>query len=427
MRLKPKIGIRRCAGLALCLFLVPFTVTSQTRLTLEECHTLARENYPLLKQLNVLEESTQLSLEKTARGYLPQLMVGGQATYQSDVTAIPISLPNLHIPAMDKNQYKIYGEVVQPLTDLITVKHSHDYVKSASEVEKQKTEVELYKLRDRVNQFYFNVLLLKMQMEQTGILKKDIGAGIEKTTAAVANGVALNSNLDLLQAEMLKIGQREIEINSTLSGVLKMLGLLIGKELNEKTELEIPKVQTISADLKRPELQQFDLQLQTFDAQYKLLSAKNIPRLNVFLQAGYGRPGLNMLDSNSDFFYLGGLRLSWNLSTFYTFKKEKKLLSFNQQAIDLQKETFVMNTNIQLTQQTAEIEKLQKLIESDDEIIRLRGNIKQTSENQLENGVITTLDFLNVVNALDQARLERNLHEIKLWMAQCTFNVISGN
>ncbi len=198
---------------------------SQPTLTLEGCHALTRENYPLLAQIKILEQTTQLSLEKTATGFLPQFTLGGQATYQSDVTAIPISMPGLQIPTMDKDQYKIYGEIVQPITDLITVKRNQVFIKAAAEADLQKTEVELYKLKERVNQLYFSILLTDAQTKQIEVLTKDIDAGIEKTRAAIANGVALNSNLDLLMAEKLKIGQRRTELQSTRSGLLKMLGV----------------------------------------------------------------------------------------------------------------------------------------------------------------------------------------------------------
>ena len=237
----------------------------------------------------------------------------------------------------------------------------------------------------------------------------------------------MNSNLDLLLAEMLKVNQRVIEMESTQDGLRKMLGLLIGQELQQDTEFTSPSNLKPNIEINRPEIGQFELQQKAFDVQYKLLSAKNIPRLSAFLQSGYGRPALNMLNNDFDFYYMGGIRLSWNLSTFYTYKKEKKLLNHSQQAIDIQKETFLLNTNLQMTQQMTEVEKLAKLIETDKEIIQLRENIKQASENQLENGVATTIDHINIVNVLDQAKLEMNLHQIKLLMAQYTYNTISGN
>lgn len=413
--------------LIMCALSLPFDSFGQTVLTLDSCYQKARENYPLIKQFDLLEQTKSLSLEKTSRGYLPQINIGGQATYQSDVTSLPISLPNMSVPTVDKDQYKIYGEIIQPITDLWTVKQSRDYVSSTADVERQKVEVEMYKLRDRVNQLYFSILLSNTQIEQTEVLKKDITAALEKTNAAIANGVAMNSNLDLLQAEMLKINQRIIEIKSTQIGLQKMLGLLIGAEIEMNTEFMIPAYVKPNLEINRPEIREFELQQKAFDIQYKLLSAKNIPRLSAFLQSGYGRPALNMLNNDFDFYYMGGLRLSWNLSTFYTSNKEKKLINHGQHSIDIQKETFLLNTNVQLTQQMTELEKLAKLIETDKEIIQLRENIKQWSESQLENGVTTTIDHINIINVLDQAKLEMNLHQIKLLMAQYGYNTISGN
>jgi hypothetical protein len=91
----------------------------------------------------------------------------------------------MDIPTISKDQYRLYGEVSQSITDLFTVKDQKEYINTNSEIETQKTEVELYKLRERINNLYFGILLIDAQIQQTELLKKDIQSGIDKTNVAI--------------------------------------------------------------------------------------------------------------------------------------------------------------------------------------------------------------------------------------------------
>ena len=396
-------------------------------LSLDNCIEMAKQNYPLIRQYTLIEKTKEYSIANAQKAYLPQFNVAGQATYQSAVTQIPISLPSVDIPTMSKDQYKLYGEVSQSITDLFTVKDQKEYINANSEIEVQKTEVELYKLRERINNLYFGILLIDAQIKQTELLKKDIQSGIDKTNVAIANGVALKSTADNLKAELLKADQHTIELKATRKGYADMLALFIGKPIDENTVLEKPHRQMLTNTINRPELKLFDLQKKYFDVQQKLITAKNLPRLSAFFQGGLGRPGLNMLDNDFQGYYIGGLRLSWNITGFYTYKNEKKMLANNQSMIDIQRETFMFNTNLTLKQQNADITKMQELIETDKSIVTLRESVKNTTQNQLTYGTATTNDYLIAVNAEDQAKQNLILHEIQLLMTEYNTQTTAGN
>ncbi|MGC4234626.1 MAG: TolC family protein [Niabella sp.] len=400
---------------------------TETALSLDNCLELAKQNYPLIRQYTLIEKTKEYSIANAQKGYLPQFNMTGQATYQSDVTQVPISLPNVNIPVMSKDQYRLYGEVLQSVTDLFTLKDQKEYINTHSEIETQKTEVELYKLRERINNLYFGILLMDAQIQQTELLKKDIQIGIERTNVAIANGVALKSTADNLKAELLKANQRTIELKATRKGYADMLALFISKPVNENTVFEKPHRQILSNTINRPELKLFDFQKKSLDVQNKLVTAKNLPRLSAFFQGGLGRPGLNMLDNEVKGYYIGGLRLSWNITGFYTYKNEKKMLALNQSAIDIQQETFLFNTNLTLKQQNAAIIQMQELIETDKNIVSLRENVKNTTQNQLQYGTATTNDYLIAINAQDQAKQNLVLHEIQLLMTEYNAQTIAGN
>ena len=203
--------------------------------------------------------------------------------------------------------------------------------------------------------------------------------------------------------------------------------MLINQPLNDGVVFKMPEVQTLSQTINRPELKLYDVQKNSSEIQNRLLKVKNMPRISLFLQGGYGRPTLNMLDNDFGTYYIGGLRFSWNLTGFYTYKNEKSLQGIQQNLVDLQKEVFVFNTSLLIRQQSSEVQKLSELVLSDQQIILLRDRIKTTSAEQLNSGSITTNDYLMYVNAADQARQNLVLHQIQLLMAQYQHQSTSGN
>ncbi|AHF14293.1 transporter [Niabella soli DSM 19437] len=403
------------------------TAQTKTSLSLDHCFEMAKQNYPLIKQNALIDKTKEYSIANAQKGYLPQFNIGGQATYQSDVTQVPISLPNVKMPVISKDQYRLYGEVTQPLTDLFTVKDQKEYITTNSEIETQKTAVALYELRARINNLYFGILLMDAQIRQTELVGKDIQTGIDKTSVAISNGVALKSAADNLKAELLKASQRTIELNATRKGYADMLALFIGEPVDQSTILEKPLQQMLPGTINRPELRLFDLQQRSFDVQSKLLTAKNRPHVSAFFQGGLGRPGLNMLNNDFQGYYMGGLRLNWSFTGFYTYKNEKKILTLSQSAIGIQRETFLFNTNLTLKREHADIAKMQELIETDKNIILLRESVKNTTQNQLTYGTATTNDYLIAVNAEDQAKQNLALHEIQLLLTEYNARTTAGN
>jgi outer membrane protein TolC len=414
-----------CISLCL-LFFSGFTQSSLT-ITINDCYSLAKQNYPLSGQTNLLEKSRKYSIENASKGYYPQLNFNGQATYQSDVTQVPIKLPTMEITPISKDQYKIYGEVNQVLFDGGFIKAQKKSILANADTETQQLEVELYKLRERIAQLFFGILLIEEQINQTNLAEKDLQAGLLKVNALVDNGAALKSTADNLQVEILKNDQRQIELKASRKAWLEMLGFFINQPLTEITVLQKPSPVLNSSKINRPELLLFESQKKGIETQKKAIVARNLPKASFFIHGGYARPALNMLDNKFDFYYLGGVRLNWSLSGFYTSKKEKINLNIKQQIIDLQKETFSFNTTLVLKQQAEDESKLAKLIETDKEIISLQIKIKNTALAQLENGTLTSSDYIREVNATDRARQNLTLHEIQLLMSQYNQQIVSGN
>ncbi len=411
----------------ICFVICQTNVQSQERLSLEECYSLTRQNYPLVKQLELISKTAAYSVENAAKGYLPQFNISGQASYQSDVTKIPIQIPGMNVPQLSKDQYRLSAEGTQVLFDGGVIRQQKEAISTNALVENQKLEVELYKLKERVNQLFFGVLLIDAQLKQNELLAKDIQLGIDRAKANIANGIAFKSSLNILKAELLKVNQKNIEQKFTRKGYIEVLGLFIHKTLTEDIALQKPEQPLVQTEIHRPELDLYKQQHNSLDVKERAIAARNLPKFNLFLQGGIGKPALNMLNNSMEPFAIGGLRMSWPLSGFYTSKKERAIIDINRKEIDLQKESFLLNTNFVVKQQDSEIDKQTNLLNSDDEIIALRASVKETSAAQLENGVINTSDYLREVNAEDQARQGKIMHQIQLLMAQYNKQTTTGN
>ncbi len=290
-------------GLMLMLCSISAFAQDSTTLTLDKAYRLAQENYPLIRQKNLVRQTASLSIENISKGFLPQLNISGQATYQSEVTSVPVKIPGIDIEEPAKDQYKITAELSQLLYDGGATAAQKNVQNVNALVEEQRAEVDLYKVKERINQLYLGILLLDEQLKQVELVKKDIQLGIKRVEAQVQNGTAFRSNQLTLEAEYLKNDQRTIELKASRKGLLDVLSLFINQQLPESTKLETPvSAVSLPSSINRPELKMFDFQDSLYEVQGDVVSAKNRPKTSVFVQGGYGRPGLNMLKNEFDLF-----------------------------------------------------------------------------------------------------------------------------
>lgn len=387
---------------------------------LESCQSKARINYPLIKQYGLIEQSARFNVENASKGYLPQLTLSARGSYQSQVTELPIKIPGMNIPGLSKDQYQAVLEANQLLWDGGAIAAQKRVTIAGYEVEQQKLEVDLFGLRERVNQLFFGILMLNEQIKQNQILKDELKTNFDRVAAYKKNGVANQSDLDAIKVEQLNAKQRESELRSSRKAYCQMLGILTGMGINDpelvvKPEINISIVQE-KANL-RPELTFFEAQTRLYESQKTQLKTGDRPKIGLFAQGGYGKPGLNMLTNAFSEFYMGGIRMSWNFGGLYTTQNNLKKIEINKRGVELQKEIFLFNSEVKSKQVENEIEKLQAVIGNDDEIIQLRQNIKKSALVKLENGTITVSDLIREINAENQAKQMKSVHEIQLLMA----------
>ncbi len=401
---------------------------AQEAVTLEQCQNWARENHPGLKQLDLYQQILGLKNENNATSYLPQINLNGQATYQSDVTKIGISLPNMKIPTVDKDQYKFYLDLKQTIWDggLSKAKELLNNAENAGNL--QQTEVELYQVKEKVNQFFFTSFLIQENLKILDKKTETLNERRKLLESAVNNGMVLSAELDQLLAELIKTEQTVIELKSNKETVLYALSILTGKTTEQFINLSLPiEPSDLNMPLKRPEMDLFSKQNELLNANSDLLQKQRNPKLFGFGQAGYGKPGLNMLNNSFDTYYMLGLGFSWNVLDWKTTSRQKQIIKLQQDIVQTKQDAFVRNIDLATDQQNKQINQISELLKTDQQLIAIRERITKTSASKLENGTITTADYIQDLNAETTARLMLETHKIQLKEAWTKLANIRGN
>ncbi len=408
--------------LSLLLFLGAW-LTAGAQLTLEECYRQARANYPLIRQYGLIEKTREYNLENAARGYLPQLAFSAQATYQSDVTRIPIDLDALgftgvEIPTLSQDQYKAELSLNQTIWDGGAIRSRRKTLRTQAEVEQRDLDVSLYALRDRVNQLYFGILLTDARLGQSRVLQDELQRHLDQVASYINNGIANQADYDALRVELLKARQDEVQLRHARRAYVAMLSRFIGQELREGVTLEKPRGDRPNVSRnQRPELALFEAQIRNLRAQDTSITAGLTPRLSLFATGGYGKPGLDMFENKFQLYGLAGVRLSWDIGSFWTQKNDRRKIQTGIQSVEAQRETFLFNTALEVEQHNATIDRYEEQLRYDDEIIALRRSVRRASEAKMANGTLSGTDLASDIHAEQAAIQEKIVHEISLLMA----------
>lgn len=399
-------------------------------LSLDDCYRLAKTNYPAIKKLDLIARTRDFDIQNAGKRFFPQLNFSGQATYQSQTVSFSDALGSLPagatLPTISKDQYKIQGDLNQLVYDAGVTRYQKELIKANAALQEQSIETNLYTIRSRINNIFFSILLMGAQLRQNELNKASLQTQVQKTEAAVTNGIAFRSNVDELKAEILNIEMASTEYKANRMAYFNMLALFTGSAISVSTTLKIPAEYT-PVNINRPELKTFDIQKSVFDVQEKQLKSDYAPQVSAFFQGAYGRPTLNILENKFGPWYITGLRFNWSLGSLYTLSNKKTTLNLNRQSVEADRETFLLNTKVDLTQQDEQVSKYKALIQQDNEAIDLRTSVTKSAEAQLGSGVITTHEYIQKMNAEHLARQTKILHEIQLLQAQYNQKFISGN
>lgn len=394
------------------------------QVTLEECVKLAQDNYPLIRKYDLLNQTKAVNLSDINKSWLPQINVYGLGTVQNETPTFPESLAGLisqtgmSISGLNEWQYKIGADINQNIWDGGVSKTERKIERAEDTERRTALDVRLYAIRERVENLYFGILLIEEQAEQTRNMQTLLQSNLDKLRTMFENGTAMQSDVDMVEAQCLSTSQQLIQAESTAKSYRKVLEIFTGESLAGQ-ELVKPDA-TIPQDLlpDRPESKHFEAQLQANEARNASITASTMPKIGLFAQAYYGYPGFdyfeNMMNRDLSFNMLAGVKVSWNIGAFYTKKNNRRKLRLSSDNIAVERDEFLFNTNMQTRSQLDHIDELRAVMKENDRIVELRANVRKAAESQLDNGVIDATALLAKLTDEKQARLTASYHEIQL-------------
>ncbi len=408
--------------LVLGLTMLPMLALGQT---LEECQQAAEKNYPLIQRYGLIEKTTQLTVANIQKGWLPQVSASAQATYQSDVMAWPdgmktmLSGMGVDVKGLKKDQYRVGIDVQQTIYDGGVIGSQKRIAREQGKVKAAQNEVSLYNVRKRVNEMYFGLLLLDEQIKLNNDLQTLLAGNESKLESMTERGTAAESDLQNVKAERLNAVQKATELASQKQMLLRMLSTFCGIEVNN---IQKPQVKAedggLMADNHRPELKALNAQIDVLNAQEKALNAALMPKVGLFAQGYYGYPGLNMFEDMMRHRWswngIVGARVTWNIGALYTRKNDKAKLQLQRDMTENSREEFLFNNNLEQIQQHENVERYQKLMAQDGEIISLRQAVRKAAESKLAHGIIDSNDLVREINQEHAACVQQSVHEIEM-------------
>ena len=406
------------------LIIISLTIFNlKSQLTLEQCQKLARENYPAIKKYGLLEKSLELDLSDINKSWLPSVSIYGQGTVQNITPSFPNALEDVlaqmgqEIKGLGKLQYKVGVDLSQPIWDGGASRAKRDLAKAQDEMQKANLEVELYALRQKVENIFFAILLTYEQINQSRLTLELLNSNLSLFESMYKNGTAMRSDIDMVKAQTLALKQTINQAESSLTSYKKLLGIYVGEDISNETLITPNASLPNSLDSERPELHLFESRLKTSETSRSLINASLMPKIGLFAQAYYGYPGFDyfksMMNRNLSFNILAGVKASWNIDSFYTKKNSLNKIDLDASNIEIEKEIFLFNSNLQTEKEWEAIEGLKKVMEDDEEIIELRQNVRKAAESQLRNGIIDATALLSKITDENIARLTAKLHEIQ--------------
>lgn len=407
--------------------------------TIEQCYDLVRDNYPLVKRYELLDLTEEFTLKNAYMNYFPQISLQGSASYQTDVLAFPFDLSpyGIEMPVFSKDQYSAVIELSQVLWDGGMIAANRANIRAKADVDMAQQEINMYSLKERVNDLYFGILYLDQQIRQVDIMMADLDREYARIEGCIANGVANLSDLDLIEVERISQGQNRDNLFSMLEAYLRVLTLMTGVRISDGRQLVMPMPEgvdkeamldaLIMADIRRPELELYKAQEMEIDTQLDYWTAGGLPQFSLFIRGGYGRPGLNMMDNSFQPFAVGGIRMVWNISQLYSLGYGKKIVGYSKEQVNSVRETFLFNANLQVQEQVAEIRRYFRTVEDDERIVALRENIRKSTEAGVENGTKNTSDLVSEINKENAARKQLIMHQIEMMKALYELKTIKNS
>ncbi|PSR10525.1 MAG: hypothetical protein DA408_16920 [Bacteroidetes bacterium] len=398
---------------------------TRTQLDLSTAYQLLEQRYPALQDDQLLARTYELDAQLLAIDKLPGIALKADGRLQSESTQLNTGGSEMAF-AIDQPlvAIKTYLEVNYILLDGGMNKANAKVQQAQLAVDQQTIRVQRYALRERINQLFLAINLLREQAKLFEFTRADLQSREAAAQASVGNGVALVSDLAQLQVRLLELNGQEEEVTYQEQELRASLAYLVGEDLPAAVRLVLPELGEPAEvpPIDRPEQELYRLQQQAVLAQTDRLAAQRKPRLSAYAQAGVGYPNpLNILDNGTAPYGLVGVGFNWPIVDWQKEKLQRERLSVQVQRIDNQQATLAFNIEAGKAAYLLAIARLDSQLANDQAIAELQATILAQLAVQLDEGVITSTDYVSQLNTTLRARQQLVLHQLARQQAQLNY------
>lgn len=397
--------------------------------TIDECRQMARDNYPEVKRLRLINATKEMTMKNISTQWLPQVMVAGQASWQNNAGNIldlfdaeigeqlTQALPKLQ--PIKKFQYQAGVDVNQTIYDGGAVKLQRKVAEADADIQSKEIDVQLYTLDGRVEEVFFSILLLESRTAQTEEKISMLSENRQKLLKLFKNGTVAETESDIIEAEELVSRQQLKVLASKIRMYRQMLSLLTGTDMMGEKLIrpEMPTVYEAAADT-RPEYALLDAQFNRLVLGLRKLDVDLMPKVGLFGQAYYGYPDMNvfrsMTDDGMSFNFKVGVKVAWNISELYNRNRSQKIIASKINELEVKRNMLAYNNNLANVTLVPEIERLQSSLEDDQRIIELRRKIRKSAETKLNNGIADATELRQKIVDETNAVQDYELHSLEL-------------
>ena len=423
------------AAATLLLLVATCSIAGQT-ISLDYCKQKVRQNHPIGNNAAITDSVAYLKSKNIKSEWLPQLNLNGQATYQSDAMKLDMLMPDTSRKPIgftkksietDRDQYKVWIDASQMIYDGGLNKARREFSDLSYKSDALSVNAEINKVLDQTTQMYYAIILNRSNKKLVEVLVNNFDTKLKQMNSFISQGMMMESDRDNITVEVLKLNQQLFELDMLYKSMLANLSELMGEQVADSAKFEVLVVSNAdSAQMSRPDLAALDAKQEALQYSEKIYKAQRKPKLSAFAQAGYGKPGLNMLSTSFEPYYTIGINFKWNIFDWNNSARERSIARKQATIINNQRRAVENNVQIMLNNSKSRIVQLENAVATDIKIVELRSNIARRSADRLDKGLISSTDYINDLNGEMQAKLNLEAHKTQLLQEQSNLLSIYG-
>jgi outer membrane protein TolC len=275
--------------------------------------------------------------------------------------------------------------------------------------------------------------LLQERQVQVGAAIVDLTARLAEMRIRFGQGAALPSDTALIAVTILQRQQESVQLRNDRAAAVARLADITKRPITDTAALALPDLSPVVGaasraldERRRPEYSQFEATRARLTAQSAVQAAQERPRLSMYGRVGYSLPGLDVLNTSAQSYWIAGAQVQWTPFTWGSVRREREALDLQRDIAAASEAAFTNSLSRAGLPLIAAMARLDTTLALDDRIVALREQIEREAAVRLREAAITAAEFIDRSSDLTAARLLRAQHRVELAQARANYLTLIG-